>query len=141
MPRTVETPFKVLNPSTIPAVLAKVTAATEQPPPGCVAKPPRSTQFTIASPLLEFNQKKRKADDDDGAEPLLAVAPFWAVLHAPPGEKGNMAFTAKVMEDSGFIGQDLPKLRRGQASKLEIAYLTNTRAISAGDLLLLPPIN
>ena len=52
-----------------------------------------------------------------------------------------MTFTTNVMEDRGFIGQDLPKLRKGQASELEIVYLTNTKAISAGDLLLLPPIN
>ena len=85
--------------------------------------------------------KKRKADDDDRKKTLLAVSRFWAVIHAPPGEKGNMTFITKAMEDGGFIGQDLPKLRRGQASKLEIEYLTNTKAISAGEFLLLPPID
>ena len=52
-----------------------------------------------------------------------------------------MRFITKAIEDGGSIGQELPKVRKGQASKLEIEYLTNTRAISAGELLLLPPID
>ena len=51
-----------------------------------------------------------------------------------------MKFITKTMEDGGFIGQDLPKIRKGQASKLEIEFLTNTKPIQPGDLLLLPPI-
>ena len=118
------------NPSTIATVPAKVTAGT---PPialaDLVAKVPKTMNFIIVSPLVDFNMKKRKVDDEDGQKCLRAVAPYWAILHAPPGEQGNMKFFTRLMEEKGFIGQDLPTLKRGEASRVEIAYLTNTKLI------------
>lgn len=106
-----KTAYKMLNPSTIPTVPAKVTTAPEQPTPGClVPKQPRSRKFAIVSPLVEFNQTERKADDDDGEARLLTIASFWAVLHAP-GEKNSMKLITKTTEDGGFIGPELPKIR------------------------------
>ena len=50
-----------------------------------------------------------------------------------------MKFVAKTMDDRGFTGPDLGKIRKGQTAKLEITYVANAKAIKPGELLLLPP--
>ena len=57
----------------------------------------------------------------------------------PPGEEGNMQFVTKLIEEKGYIGKDLPTLKKCEASRIEIPYLTNTKRIQPGDILLLPP--
>ena len=50
------------NPSTITTVPAKVIAATEPPTIACfVPKVPRTTNFAIVSPLVDFNLKKTES--------------------------------------------------------------------------------
>ena len=128
------------NPSQIATIAAKVTTGT---PPitstKAVAKVAITSNYNIVSPLVDFNAKKRKIDDEDGLKCLRAVAPYWAILHAPPGEEGNMKFIPKLIAEKGYNGQDLPPLKTAEASRVEIQYLTNTKLIQPGDILLLPP--
>ena len=50
-----------------------------------------------------------------------------------------MKFIPKLIAEKGYNGQDLPALKAAEASRVEIQYLTNTKLIQPGDILLLPP--
>ena len=128
------------NPCQIASVQAKVTAGTT-PVTSANPVPPmaKTSSFIVVSPLVDFNAKKRKYDDEDGRNCLRAVAPYWAILHAAPGEEGNMQFVNKVIEEKGYIGKDWPVFKKCDAYRVEIPYLTNTKKIQSGDILLLPP--
>ena len=128
------------NPSQLATIAAQVTTGTlPVTSTRVVAKVAITRNYNIVSPLVDFNAKKRKFDEEDGLKCLRAVAPYWAILHAPPGEEGNMKFISKQVGEKGYNGQDLPPLKTAEASRVDIPYLTNTKLIQPGDILLLPP--
>ena len=133
----------MLNPASVSSVPAKYISAPLRPAPGCPAgaKEPEMTNFSVSPPLVEFNKCKRKADDEDGNAILKTIAPFWGVLHVDTLEEASMKIVASLMDDNGFTGLGVRKIKRGHAGKVEMTYLQNSKPIRADEILMLPPID
>ena len=128
------------NPSSISSVTSRVFfAAAEDFPAGKVP----TTTWTITSPLKDYNSRKRKADElDDDKASFATIAHYWGVLYAPAGAQSNMIAKPIVFEDLGVKALDkafeIKKFKRGYGLNLDIPFLTNTKVIKAGEVLMMP---
>ena len=125
----------LLNKSSVESVRAFSNGTTASVSQGTVAAP-KTVQWTITSPLVDFNRSKRKAGDTDADESLSSIPHFWAVLYAEDGMEGNMKSVLAEGEDKGVhFTKEYQKLKDGAAVKFDIPLFTNPSAIQMGQVL------
>ena len=130
-------PYKAMNPDSIKSVPAFTYATAFK---NHDEKDIPHMRWIITSPLHYHNNKKRKFGDPTLAESVADVPPYWAVLHAPEGKTGNMQFDVLTVDDCGIkCGNKLGNFKKGCGYKIDIPFLTNTKIINSGEVLMLDP--